>query len=290
MGDSANVTGVQGRAWSRLTHGLFDRRVETKQKDGHRGTMRQAIDIFSYGLTQLFRNFGTALRLTALVWILASLLVYLIGYLMIGQPVGAMAIHPDAEGQMPNLSATFTTISFVINLLSGAWVSLIWSRFCLGADTPRGLVPSLKGLPFSGFLMSLLLVLGLVGVVAILLWFAETFVISRLPLLVAMIALPLISTGIVIWLLLRVGAALPATAAGQVLSLAQAWSGSRDKAIWLLTILALLMFAVLNFPSVMLSGSPILSSIASTVTSWLAVMIGTGWLVAIFRTIPPAPK
>ncbi len=252
--------------------------------------MRQAIDIFTYGLTQLFGNFGAALRLTGLVWITTGLLVSATGYLMIGQPVGAIAIRPDAEGQMPELSATFTMVSFVLSLLAGAWISLIWSRFCLGADTPRGLVPSLRGLPFSGFLITLLLVVGLIGAVGLILYFAEFLIITRLPLLVTMIVIPLISAVIMLWLLLRFGAALPATAAGQVLSLAQAWSGSRDKAIWLLTILAVLVIAVLNFATVIVSSMPVPSYIAGIVSSWFIVMIGTGWLVAIFRSIPPAPK
>ncbi|RLJ41365.1 hypothetical protein BCF46_3158 [Litoreibacter meonggei] len=290
MGDSANVTGVQGRAWSRLTQGLFNRRVATKQKDGHRGTMRQAIDIFSYGLTQLFGNFGTALRLTGLVWILASLLVYVLGYALIGAPIGAMAIRPDVEGQMPELSATFTTLSLVINLLAVAWVSLIWSRYCLGADTPSGVIPSLKGVPFGGFLMTLILVVASVGAAAFVLSSLGSLALPYIPFLVGIFVYPIIGACIVIWLFLKIGAALPAAAAGQVLSLAQAWSGSRDNGLWLLAILAVVFVTLLSVPAAMLSGLLIPSNIANVVISWIIVMVGTGWLVAIFRLIPPVPK
>jgi len=261
-----------------------------KRKRRAQGTMRQAIDIFSYGITQLFGNFAAALRLTGLIWVLASLLIFLLGYILVGQPASALFIHPDAEGQMPEWSATFTMASFVINLLVGAWISLIWSRFLLGADVPRGLVPSLKGLPFSGFLISLLLIVGLIAVVNLAIGFIETFFLMAIPLLVGLIVVPLVTTGLSIWLILRLGAALPATAAGQVLSLYQAWVGSRDKGIWLVAILALVVLSLLNFPSALLAGIPILGSIIGVFSSWLVFMIGTGWLVAIFRTIPSVPK
>jgi hypothetical protein len=225
-----------------------------------------------------------------LIWIAANLLIFMLGYLLVGQPVSALSIRPDAEGQMPDLSVTFTMVNLVINLTAGAWVSLIWSRFSLGADVPRGLVPSLKGLPFSGFLVSLLLIVALVAVVNFTIGFVEIYALMALPPLVGLIAVPLITTGVSVWLILRFGAALPATAAGQVLSLFQAWVGSRGKGMWLVTILALILIALLNVPSAMLGGIPILGNAVGVISSWLVFMIGTGWLVAIFRTIPPATK
>lgn len=252
--------------------------------------MRQAIDIFSYGLTQLFGNFGAALRLTGLIWVAASLLIYVLGYVMIGLPIGAMALRPDAEGQMPNLSATFTMLSLVINLLAISWVSLIWSRFCLGADVPSGAVPSLKGLPFGGFLLTLILSLASVGVVAFILSYIGSMALPYMPFLVGVFVYPIIGAWVLIWLFLKIGAALPAAAAGQILSLAQAWSGSRDTGLWLLAILAVVLVTLLSVPSILLTGLLIPGNIVSVVLSWLIVLIGTGWLVAIFRLIPPAPK
>lgn len=256
--------------------------------------MQQAINFYVYGLKQLFDNLPTALRLTAVVWVGASVLVLILGALLVGQPVSGGDVRPDAEGQMPALTATFTMLSLVINVMAAAWVSLIWSRFCLGADTPRGVVPSLKGLPFSNFLITVLLVVVVVGGAGLILNVLENMVIMHLPLLVSMIALPLISTFLMTWLLLRVGAALPATAAGQVLSLVQAWVGARDKSIWVLAILAVVTTILLVLPSMLLAGlmgaNMLLHSLIGVVTSWLLILIGTGWLVAIFRSIPPMPK
>lgn len=261
-----------------------------KAKRRIKGDMRQAFGIFSYGLTQLFGNFGTALRLTGLIWLASSLLVFALGYVMIGTPTGASGIRPDVEGKMPALSATFTVVSLLITLLSAAWISLIWSRFCLGADTPRGPVPSLKGLPFSGYLLSLLLTFGLVVGAAFILGFVEGLILPYLPILASVFITPVISTYIVLCLFFRIGAALPATAAGQVLSLKQAWSGSRGSSIWLFAILAVLTVMILPTPLFFVTGSLLLTNIAIIVTSWLGLIIGTGWLVAIFRQIPPVQK
>ena len=252
--------------------------------------MRQAIDIFTYGLTQLFGNFGTALRLTALIWVLASLLIYALGYLMVGLPIGAMALQPDAEGQMPNLSATFTMLSVVINLIAICCVSLIWSRFCLGADTPRGVVASLKAAPFGGFLMTLILITGSIGAAGFVISSLGSFILPYLPLLVGFTVYPFVIACLLLWLFFRLGAALPAAAAGQVLSLMQAWSGSRGKGLWILAIMAALLVTLLSVPSALLSGLLIAGNIVSIISTWLIVLTGTGWLVAIFRLIPPVAK
>ncbi|WP_169788554.1 hypothetical protein [Litoreibacter arenae] len=252
--------------------------------------MRQALDIFSYGLTQLFGNFGTALRLTGLIWLLASLAVYALGYAMVGLPIGAMSVLPDAEGEMPALSATFTTVSIAINLLAGAWVTLLWSRFCLGADIPRGLLPSFKGMPVGGHLLTLILVLASVGAAAFVLSFLGSFALPYMPLLVGFFVYPLVGLYVLIWLFLRLGAAIPASAAGQIMSLRQAWSGSRGAALWLLAILAVILLVVLTAPSVLLAGLLIPGNVYSVISSWLILLIGTGWLVAIFRRIPPVTK
>ncbi|WP_298259156.1 hypothetical protein [uncultured Litoreibacter sp.] len=252
--------------------------------------MRHAIDIFLYGLTHLFRNLGAAIRLTGAIWVGASLLVFALGYLVTGLPIGALSVHPNSEGELPDFLATFTMASFVITLLAGAWVSLIWSRYCLGADVPRGYLPSLKGLPFGGYLISLLLLIGLVAVVNLAIGSTELITIRFLPLPITLFVLPLLTIGISVWFILRLGAALPATAAGQVLSLYQAWIGSRHQGIGLLTLFALIVIVVLNIPTVVLGGMPVINSVLSVISSWLLILMSTGWLVAIFRTIPPVAK
>ncbi|SFR34667.1 hypothetical protein [Litoreibacter janthinus] len=252
--------------------------------------MRNAIDIFSYGLKHLFGNFGAALRLTALIWILASLLIYALGAALIGAPIGAMAIRPDAEGQLPELSATFTMLSLVINLVAVGWVAMLWSRFCLGADTPPGVLPMLKGMPFGGFFLTLILVLATVGAAGFAMSLLGSLALPYMPFLIGVFLYPLFGACLMIWLSLRIGAALPASAAGQVMSLTQAWSGSRDKGIWMLAVFAMIFVTVLTIPSVMLSGLLIPGNIANVVVSWIIVLVGTGWLVAIFRLIPPAPR
>ncbi|MEP3347075.1 MAG: hypothetical protein ABJN34_06030 [Litoreibacter sp.] len=247
--------------------------------------MRQAIDFFSYGVTQLFTNFGAALRLTGLIWIAAKLIIVALGLIMIGTADTATGLAPDAEGEIPGLAATFTVMSFLITFLATAWISLMWHRFCLGADTPQGAVPSLKGLPFTNYLFSLLLLVVVMAGAGLILGFAERALQPVLP-FTAALALPLVIIFIILWLFLRLATILPATAAGQVLSIKQAWSGSRGKSIWLLTVLAFIMAIILTLPTILIPSLPILKVIISFVTSWLAVLIGTGWLVAIFRTIP----
>ena len=178
--------------------------------------MRQAFNIFSYGLKQLFGNFGAALRLTGVIWILASLLVYALGFVLIGLPIGAMALRPDTEGQMPNLSATFTMLSFVINLLAISWISMIWCRFCLGADTPSSAVPSLKGAPFGGYLITTILVVASVGAAGFVLTYAGSLALPYMPFMVGIFVYPLIVACLLVWLFLKIGGALPAAATGQM--------------------------------------------------------------------------
>lgn len=250
------------------------------------GIMKHAIDIFSYGITQLFTNFGAALRLTGLVWLAASLVIYGFGYFMVGQPVGLTGLRPDAEGQMPDLSATFSMVALTINLFAVSWVTLIWSRFCLGADVPSGIFPSLKGASFGGHLLTVVLVTASVGAFGFILSLIGSFALPVMPLLVGLFAYPMLVGVLLIWFLFRLGAAIPGAAAGQVMSLTQAWSGSGGNGLWFASVLAFITAALLFLPSIFLSGLLIPGAIGGMVASWFLLLMGTGWLVAILRLCP----
>ncbi|PTX58056.1 hypothetical protein C8N43_2732 [Litoreibacter ponti] len=248
--------------------------------------MRQGAHIFFYGLTQLATNFGAALRLTALVWLLASVAIYGLGYVMVDQIVGATGLRPDAEGRMPALSATFSMLALTINVLAGAYISMVWARYCLEADTPAGVIPSLRGQPFGGVLITLILVVACVGALAFLLSYAGSKALPLMPLLVGFFVFPLITFYLLTWLFLRIGAAIPASAAGEMLSLGQAWKGSGGIGVWLVAALGVVLIAMLAFPTALLSGLLVPGIIVSVLTSWLAILIGTGWLVSIYRLQP----
>lgn len=252
--------------------------------------MRHAVKIFGYGLTQLFVNFGTALRLTGLVWVLASLAIYGLGLALVGQPVGVTGVRPDAEGQMPGLSATFALSALAINLVAVAMVILLWSRFCLGKDTPGGLIPVPRGLPLGGVLLTLVLVVASVGALGFALTFLTSMAVPVVPLTVGLFVFPPLTMLVLVWLLLRLGAAIPASAMGRMMSLTDAWAASRGRGIWLLAVLAVMVGMLLFLPAAMLSGLLVVGNIASVLSSWLITLIGTGWLVAILRMAPePAP-
>lgn len=252
--------------------------------------MRHAISIFSYGFTQLFHNFSTALRLTGLIWVITSIAIYALGHFMIGQSVGVMGVRPGSEGQMPDLSATFIMLALVINLLAISWATLLWSRFCLGADTPPGILASLKGTPFGGHLLTLILVIASVGACSVAVSFLGTLILPVIPMFVGLFVLPAVTVWLAFWLVLRLGAAIPGAAAGQIMSLAHAWVGSRGKGLWLVASMAFITAVLSTLPGMFLFGQPILGNIASLITSWVFMIIGTGWLVAIFKLIPPVSK
>lgn len=250
--------------------------------------MQHAIQIFGSALTQVFTNLGTALRLTGLVWVGASVLIYTLGYVMVGQPISPMFLRPDAEGQMPALLASFAMVGLVINVLATAYVMMVWSRYCLGADTPSGPMPSVKGQPYGGVLITLILVVAGVGAVAFVLSLLGSLAQPSMPLIIALMVFPLLLVLVLIWLFLRVGAAIPASAQGEILSLTQAWNGSRGKGIWLVAVLAFMTLTILSAPSLLLAGLIIPGNIVSLLGSWLTVLIGTGWLVAIYKHLPEA--
>lgn len=248
--------------------------------------MRQGAQIFFYGLTQLATNFGAALRLTGLVWLLASLAIYAIAYVMVGQVVGATGLRPDVEGRMPALSATFSMIALTINVLAGSWIAMTWARYCTGAETPKGPLPSLRGQPFGGVLITVILVAASVGALAFILSYVGSKLLPSMPLLVGFFVFPLITFYLLTWLFLRIGSTIVASAVGELLSLMQAWKGSAGIGVWLVAALGVVLIAMLAFPTALVSGLVITGAIVSTITSWLALMIGTGWLVAIYRKLP----
>lgn len=245
--------------------------------------MQHGIHIFGYGLTQLVTNLGAALRLTGLIWLGASILIYGLGYAMVGQPIGPMSLRPDIEGQMPALSASFTMVGLVIDLLAAAWVMMAWSRFCLGTETPRGWLPSLKGQPFGGVLITVILVVAGVGAVGFVFSLLGSLARPSMPLIVGLIVFPMVMLLVLIWLALRLGAAIPASAAGEIISLTLAWNRARELGLWLVAILAFMTITVFSLPGVLLAGLIIPGNLMSILGSWLLLLIGTGWLVAIYQ-------
>jgi len=244
--------------------------------------MQHAINIFGYGLTQFFTNLGAALRLTGLAWLGASLLIYGLGHVMIGLPIGPTSMRPDAEGQMPALSASFGMIGVVINLLASTYVAMIWARFCLGHETPKTPLPSLKGQPFGGALITFILVIAGVGAVAFLLSLIGSLLLPYMPFLVGLLFFPVVMAVIMLWLTLRLGAAIPASAAGEMMSLTAAWNGSRGMGLGLVAVLAFMTITIVTLPSVLLAGLIIPGNIVSVLGTWALLLIGTGWLVAIY--------
>lgn len=245
--------------------------------------MQYGITIFGSALTTVFANFGAALRLTAVVWLGASLVIYALGFAMVGVPIGPMSLRPDAEGQMPALSASFSMIALVINVLATAYVMMVWSRYCLKRDTPPGAMPSLRGQPFGGVLVTVILVVAGVGAAAFLLSLIGSYARPAMPLIVGLVIFPVLMALVIIWLFFRIGAAIPASADEQIMSLTSAWSCSKGLGLWLVTILAFMTLAILSVPSLFLGGLIIQGNIASVVSSWLIVLIGTGWLVEIYQ-------
>lgn len=245
--------------------------------------MQHAINIFGYGLTQFFTNLGSAFRLTGLVWIIGSALIYAIGLAMVGQPIGPMSLRPDVEGEMPALSASFAMVGVVINLLIYGYVAMVWARFCLGRDIPKGYVPSVKGQPFGGVMITLILVLAAVGAVAFLLSLLGSLLQPYMPLPVGLFGYPLLMVLVLILLFLRLGAAIPASADDKMISLTGAWNGSRKMGLLLVAVLAFMTLVILTLPAVLLSGLIIPGNLASVIGSWVMLLVGTGWLTAIYE-------
>lgn len=213
---------------------------------------------------------GTALlRATALWWVLFTAFAISVSYLMTGQMGSVATLRPDAEGQYPDLVATFAMVSLVINLISIGLVACLALPILTGKDAPNSVLPFPRGSDLVQMIWALVLTSLITVIIAAIVSALSGYAAPYMSLATGFILLPILTvfTFWLIWmLLLRVFA--------QPLNL----TTNPEKRVGFLGIfLASALFSVISIAVFMLGTLAVRSSLTEAiVTSCI------GWVLLMF--------
>ena len=238
----------------------------------------KGVQIFSHSLRQVMDNFGPALKVSGVLYLVQVGITMLLGYAMAAAGMGMM-------GGGIGLGVVLV---LVVTLITGIWIAVAWHRYVLLGEEPVGVVP-----PFMGermgqyFIKSLLIGLALM-VLGMVLGMIVGTLFGRLMmggpfmamlLMAVMVQVPLIFLG------LRLSAALPGTALGSNLPFLAGWQATEGEWRPLLQLSALMALAlwVVNMLSwFVFGGFGPLATIWQLIAGWPITMVGLSILTTLY--------
>lgn len=239
----------------------------------------KGVQIFSHSLRQVMDNLGPALKISGVLYLVQVGITMALGAAMASAGMGMM-------GGGMGLSVILV---LVVSLITGIWIAVAWHRYVLLGEVPTGYVP-----PFMGermgqyFIKSLLIglvlmVLGMIlGMIVGLLFgrlMAASGVFVTLFLMAVMVQVPMIFLG------LRMAAALPGTALGQNPALMAGWqatAGEWRPLLQLAVIMALALWLVSLISWSVFGGYGVMANIWQLIAGWPVTMVGLSILTTLY--------
>lgn len=258
------------------------------------------IKILSHAIGMVTRNFGAALKV--------SLLPYLV-YIGVGALLNASiwGTYSPSEADIERILMTegqgrfwlFLAGVSIVSLFTLSWALVNWHRFVLLEERPSGWIPPLhaeqmKAYAIKAILMAALLVL-IIFVMGLLLGFLMTvvpsieFFLARSFGIVGLFVIGVLISGLYYWITLRYSLALPAAAIGdKSYGLFASWreTASYFKPLYGLSFLAVLMYSLPNLLiqiGVMQTGGQIF--VFTLIFGYVSLILGASVLTTLYGVI-----
>ncbi|MGC9368510.1 MAG: hypothetical protein ACP5DX_03115 [Paracoccaceae bacterium] len=240
------------------------------------------IRIFIHSVRIVFGNFGAALRISGLLYLVQVAAAQALGVL----PTAGL---PQGEGVVPeggHLWGRFA-MTAVVWVVASLWIAVAWHRYVLREETPGSLLPAFHGGRMLGYLMwsfLITVVAALAGAVLAdvafgLLWRVPVQgsfpMVSLLPLV---IAVPLLA---VTFRLLTV---LPAAALGEAFGLGDGWrkTAGHVRTFLVLAVLTILIQGIINWVTGGVGFATPVSLTIYYVSEWVKLMVGISILTTLY--------
>lgn len=238
--------------------------------------------IFLHSLRQVFGNFGAAIKISA------------VPYLIIVAATVALGISnwsdPKARGDAV-ANGTFPwgrlALFCLIWTVSWYWIAVAWHRFVLLNERP-GAIPAfrvdrvwayfLRSLKVSLFVIPLALVIGLVF------GFVGAFVLHRVSQVIAVQVMTFTALALMFPFLYRLTASMPAAALGAPETVSDAWRATAGQfgALFVVTLLLIGGSTILRLAGSSILGGTIFGTIWGYVIDWIAPLIGVSILTTLY--------
>ncbi len=251
-------------------------------------------EFFKKSVTQIYYNFGDAVKITGFIWISWQLISILVSSFLIGKP--SIAIYnfdpnnPTADNVENFLLAGF--ILLTISAIFFSWLAVLWHRFMLLNERQTTFIPKwsgrlvwlylLKSIKVGLILVIILFILGMIaGIISAILIVTADFS-SILPYFAPIFVL--LGT----YIFLRIALVLPAVALGKNMSIKQSWeytisaSGAIFIASILMTVLGIISQMIVTFFSTQIAQAAFLYPLISFFLDWIVIMIGISILTTLY--------
>lgn len=242
------------------------------------------IDIFGHSIRQVFGNFGAAVRISAILYIIQFGFGVWLEARLPAMPFGQF--NPMAVQDFP--WGVFL-LTYLVLAVTGLWIAVAWHRYVLLSEEPTSIIPAFRGdrmLAYFGY--SILIALIMIPVVVVL-----SFAVSLLlvPLLMSngpntfgfvvlglLVYVPLIVIGY------RLSVVLPAVALEENLGIGGAWERTRGTTgtILVLAIASAIGFFILGLPLIWMTAGSVVAMVWSFVTQWIVIMVGVSILTTLY--------
>ena len=179
----------------------------------------KGVQIFSHSLRQVMDNLGPALKVSGVLYLVQVLITMALGYAMASRGMGMMG------GGM----GLGVVLVLVVSLITGIWIAVAWHRYVLLGEIPAGVVPPFMAERMGQYFIKSLLIGLVLMVLGMILMMIVGGLFGRLMMGGPVIAMLLVAVMVqvpMIFLGLRMAAALPGTALGQNPPLMAGWQAT----------------------------------------------------------------
>ncbi|WP_426032460.1 hypothetical protein [Cypionkella sp. TWP1-2-1b2] len=238
----------------------------------------KGVQIFSHSLRQVMDNLGPALKISGVLYLVQVGITMALGAAMASSGMGMMG------GGM----GLGVVLVLVVSLITGIWLAVAWHRYVLLGEVPAGYVPPFMGERMGQYFIKSLLIGLVLVVLGMILGMVVGTLFGRLMmggifmsmlLIAVMVQVPMIFLG------LRMAAALPGTALGENPVLMAGWqatAGEWRPLLQLAVIMALALWAVNLISWFVFGGVGLLANIWQLIAGWPVTMVGLSILTTLY--------
>ncbi|HQU70553.1 MAG TPA: hypothetical protein PLI43_20485 [Albidovulum sp.] len=231
--------------------------------------------IFLHSVKQVFGNFGAAVRISGLLF-----LVQVFATLFFGRA----AVMPGMQDAMA-MPRGGMLLLLAVTLVTSLWIAVAWHRFILRVEEPQAILPAFHGQRMLAYLGYSLLLIIIAAIPALVFSFLGAMMVNVLGnnIVTSLFAMLIVLVPVLL-ITLRLCPVLPAAALGEPLGLRGAWdaTGGTTVDFLILAVVATVASFAVDLPMFLFMGAMPLAMGWALVTAWLKMMVSASILTTIY--------
>ena len=238
----------------------------------------KGVQIFSHSLRQVMDNLGPALKVSGVLYLVQVVITGALGY----------ALSSAGMSGMGGGMGLGVILVLVVSLITGIWIAVAWHRYVLLGEEPAGYVPPFMGDRMGSYFIKSLLIGLVLLVLGMILGMVVGTLFGRLlmgNMLIGMLLMAVMVQVPMIYLGLRMAAALPGTALGQNPPLMAGWqatAGEWRPLLQLAVIMALALWVVNLISWFVFGGYGVMAQLWQVIVGWPVTMVGLSILTTLY--------